>query len=107
MSIATVKMLSGRPMPVLGQGTWHMGERASEAKREVAALKLGFDLGLTLFDTAEMYGEGGAEEVLSEALKGRRDQAYVVSKVYPHNASLKGTIAACERSLSRLQIEQL
>ena len=107
MAIATLKMHSGRPIPVLGQGTWRMGERAAKAALEIGALKLGFDLGLTLFDTAEMYGEGGAEEVLAQAIKGRREQAYIVSKVYPQNASLKGTVAACERSLSRLGIEQL
>ena len=107
MAISNLKMHAGRSMPALGQGTWRMGERASDAKREIAALKLGFDLGLTLFDTAEMYAEGGAEEVLAEVLRGRRDKAYVVSKVYPHNASLKGTLAACERSLKRLGIEQL
>jgi len=94
-------------MPVLGQGTWRMGERPREREREAAALTLGFDLGLTLFDTAEMYGEGGAEEVLAGVLAGRREQAYVVSKVYPHNASLKGTIAACERSLARLKTDRI
>lgn len=107
MTIAAHHMKQGRPMPALGQGTWRMGERPNARAREVAALKLGFDLGMTLFDTAEMYGEGGAEEVLAEALAGRRDEAYVVSKVYPHNASAEGTIAACERSLNRLRIEQL
>jgi diketogulonate reductase-like aldo/keto reductase len=101
-AIRTLPLRDGRPIPVLGQGTWRMGERTGDRAREVAALKLGFDLGLTLFDTAEMYGEGGAEEVLAHVLAGRRDQAYVVSKVYPHNASRKGTIAACERSLARL-----
>ncbi|MEP6701912.1 MAG: aldo/keto reductase [Betaproteobacteria bacterium] len=107
MPISTLKLNSGGAMPVLGQGTWRMGERASERQREIAALKLGFDLGMTLFDTAEMYGEGGAEEVLAEVIKGRRDEAYIVSKVSPHNASLRGTVAACERSLSRLKIERL
>jgi diketogulonate reductase-like aldo/keto reductase len=107
MSIPALKMQYGPPIPVLGQGTWRMGERAAEAKREIAALKLGFELGLTLFDTAEMYGEGGAEEVVGQVIKGRRAETYIVSKVSPHNASFKGTVAACERSLSRLGIEQL
>jgi diketogulonate reductase-like aldo/keto reductase len=110
MTIAKLNMLAGRPMPALGQGTWRMGERASEARREAAALTLGFELGVTLFDTAEMYGEGGAEELISGVLRGRAGKmsdAYVVSKVYPHNASRKGAIAACERSLKRLGIERL
>ena len=107
MTIPTVKLPSGRQVPVLGQGTWHMGERKSERAREVAALQLGLDLGLTLIDTAEMYGDGGAEEVVGAAIKGRREQTFIVSKVYPHNASSRGTIAACERSLSRLAIEQI
>jgi len=106
-AIRTLPLRDGPPIPVLGQGTWRMGERKQERAREVAALKLGFDLGLTLFDTAEMYGEGGAEEVLGDVLAGRRDEAYVVSKVYPHNASLKGTVAACERSLRRLGTERI
>jgi diketogulonate reductase-like aldo/keto reductase len=94
-------------MPRLGLGTWRMGERGSERAREVAALQLGLDLGIRLIDTAEMYGDGGAEEVVGEALLGRRGDAYVVSKVYPHNAGARSTIAACERSLKRLSIEQL
>jgi diketogulonate reductase-like aldo/keto reductase len=106
-AIRALPLRDGRSMPVLGQGTWRMGERAGDREREVAALKLGFDLGLTLFDTAEMYGEGGAEQVLAAVLAGRRDAAYVVSKVYPHNASRKGTVAACERSLKRLGTERI
>jgi diketogulonate reductase-like aldo/keto reductase len=107
MTIPTVKLPSGRHAPVLGQGTWHLGERKSERAREIAALQLGLDLGMTLIDTAEMYGEGGAEEVVGAAIKGRREQAFIVSKVYPHNASLRGTIAACERSLARLAVDQI
>ena len=107
MTMRTLSLRDGRPLPVLGQGTWRMGERERDRAREVAALKLGFDLGLTLFDTAEMYGEGGAEQVLAEVLAGRRDEAYLVSKVYPHNASLKGAVAACERSLARLGVERI
>jgi diketogulonate reductase-like aldo/keto reductase len=101
----TVNFPSGRQVPVLGQGTWNMGEQAARKKDEVRALQLGLDLGMTLIDTAEMYGDGGAEEVVGEAIAGRRDEVYLVSKVYPHNADLQGTQAACERSLRRLQVD--
>ena len=101
----TVRLPSGEQVPALGQGTWYMGEDRSARKAEVAALQLGLDLGLTLIDTAEMYAEGGAEEVVGEALVGRRQQAFLVSKVYPHNASRLGAIAACERSLKRLKTD--
>jgi diketogulonate reductase-like aldo/keto reductase len=84
-----------------------MGVSASTRDAEVAALRLGLDLGMTLIDTAEMYADGGAERVVGEALRGRREQAFVVSKVLPQNASRKGTIAACERSLRRLQLDRL
>jgi diketogulonate reductase-like aldo/keto reductase len=107
MTIPSVTLPSGRQVPVLGQGTWHLGERKSERAREIAALQLGLDLGMTLIDTAEMYGDGGAEEVVGAAIKGRREQTFLVSKVYPHNASLRGTIAACERSLARLGTGQI
>ncbi|ASR36053.1 oxidoreductase [Prauserella marina] len=90
-------------LPVLGQGTWHMGERERERTAEVSALRHGLDLGLGLIDTAEMYGDGGAEAVVGEAIAGRRDEVFLVSKVLPHNASENGTITACERSLSRLR----
>jgi diketogulonate reductase-like aldo/keto reductase len=103
----TVKLKSGEAVPVLGLGTWRMGERKSERSAEVAAIKLGLDLGIRLVDTAEMYGEGGAEEMLAEALAGRRDGIFLVSKVYPQNASRKGAIAACERSLKRLKTDRL
>ncbi|WP_296952329.1 aldo/keto reductase [uncultured Massilia sp.] len=93
---------SGRTMPILGQGTWNMGEDPAQRKAEVAALRLGIELGVTLVDTAEMYGEGGAEEVVGEAIAGRRDALYLVSKAYPHNAGRDGLRAACERSLRRL-----
>lgn len=103
----SVTLNTGETVPALGLGTWHMGENARSKSAEVAALKLGLDLGLTLIDTAEMYAEGGAEEVVADAIAGRRDQLYLVSKVYPHNASRSGTIAACERSLKRLNTDRL
>jgi diketogulonate reductase-like aldo/keto reductase len=98
---------NGVTVPTLGLGTWRMGESSAARKDEVRALQLGLDLGLMLIDTAEMYGEGGAEEVTGEAMAGRRDAIYLVSKVYPHNASAQGTIAACERSLKRLKTDRL
>jgi diketogulonate reductase-like aldo/keto reductase len=102
-----ITLKSGDKVPVLGLGTWRMGERKGERAAEVAAIKLGLDLGIRLVDTAEMYGDGGAEEMLAEALAGRREDIFLVSKVYPHNASRKGTIAACERSLKRLKTDRL
>jgi len=103
----TVALKSGDKVPVLGLGTWRMGERRPERATEVAAIRLGLELGLTLIDTAEMYGEGGAEEAIAEAISGKRDGLFIVSKVYPHNASRAGTIAACERSLKRLKTDRL
>nr|WP_314481025.1 aldo/keto reductase [uncultured Pseudomonas sp.] len=94
--------LAGAKVPTIGQGTWYMGEDPNRRAAEVAALQQGIDLGLTLIDTAEMYAEGGAEQVVGQAIAGRRDQVFLVSKVYPHNASQRGTAAACERSLKRL-----
>jgi diketogulonate reductase-like aldo/keto reductase len=96
---------SGQTMPALGQGTWNMGEDPAARKAEVAALRLGMELGMTLIDSAEMYGEGGAEEVVGEAIAGRREDVFLVSKVYPHNASRAGVRAACERSLKRLGVD--
>ena len=101
----TYETRTGARLPRLGQGTWEMGTRRRERAREVAALQSGFDLGLSLVDTAEMYADGGAEEVVGEALRGRRDQVFVVTKVSPGNASRDGTVAAAERSLRRLHIE--
>jgi len=103
----TVRLPSGRTMPALGQGTWNMGESKSARGAEVAALRLGLDLGVHLIDTAEMYGDGGAEEVVGEAIAGRRDAVFLVSKVYPHNASRAGVRQACERSLRRLGTDRL
>jgi diketogulonate reductase-like aldo/keto reductase len=97
----------GATMPALGLGTWGMGERAQERAREVAALKLGLSIGLRLVDTAEMYGDGGAEEIVADAVGTERRQTFLVSKVYPHNASRRGTIAACARSLKRLRTDYL
>ena len=94
--------LGGISVPRIGQGTWHMGEDAGQRQAEIRALREGIDLGMTLIDTAEMYAEGGAEEIVGEAIRGRRDEVYLVSKVYPHNASTQGVQAACERSLRRL-----
>ena len=102
-----VTLPDGARVPALGQGTWHMGERAAARADEVRALRRGLDLGLGLIDTAEMYGEGGAERVVGEAIEGRRDEVVVVSKVYPHNASFDGAIAACERSLRRLGTDRI
>jgi len=99
--------LAGVQVPVIGQGTWRMGEDDRQRSREVAALREGLDLGLSLIDTAEMYGEGGAELVVGEAIAGRRDEVFLVSKVYPHNASRDGVQAACERSLKRLGCERI
>jgi diketogulonate reductase-like aldo/keto reductase len=106
-ALPTVKLPSGESVPQLGLGTWHMGESGRKRKEEVAALKLGLDLGMTLIDTAEMYGNGGAEEAVAEAVHGRRDECFIVSKVLPENATKAGTIAACERSLKRLNTDRI
>lgn len=97
----------GTVLPAIGQGTWYMGENASQRKQEVAALQAGLEMGLKVIDTAEMYAEGGAEEVVGEALKDRRENAWLVSKFYPWNAGVEDAIAACERSLRRLQTDYL
>jgi diketogulonate reductase-like aldo/keto reductase len=102
-----VTLPDGTRVPALGQGTWRMGEDARARKAEIAALRLGIELGLTLIDTAEMYGEGGAEEVVGEAIKGCRDEVFIVSKVYPYNASRRAMVAACDRSLRRLGIDTI
>ena len=97
----------GRKVPVLGQGTWRMGENRTKAADEIRSLQLGLDLGMTLIDTAEMYGDGAAERVVGEAVSGRRDEAFIVSKVLPSNASRSGTLAACERSLRNLGTDRI
>src|SRR6187402_3859831 len=103
----TVLLPCGEAVPALGMGTWNMGDSPSRRAGELAALRLGLDLGCTLVDTAEMYGEGLSEELVGEALQGRRDEAFVVTKVYPHNASKAGVAAACERSLKRLRTDRI
>jgi diketogulonate reductase-like aldo/keto reductase len=105
--IPTTALPGGEKVPVLGQGTWRMGEDQGKRRREVAALRLGIELGMTVIDTAEMYADGGAEEVVSAAIKGRRDDVFVVTKFYPENATPKGMIAACERSLRRLRTDRI
>ena len=105
--LPTVTLPSGETVLQLGQGTWHMGENGRARKEEVAALKLGLDLGMRLIDTAEMYGNGGAEEVVAEAVKGRRDECFIVSKVLAENSTRAGIIAACERSLKRLKTDRI
>jgi diketogulonate reductase-like aldo/keto reductase len=102
-----VALPSGETVPALGQGTWQMAETASHREQEIEALRLGVELGMTLVDTAEMYGEGAAEELIAEALAGERARLFLVSKVYPHNASRQGVVAACERSLRRLKTDRL
>jgi diketogulonate reductase-like aldo/keto reductase len=105
--VRTIQLPSGEAVPVLGQGTWYLGEGPRPRADEIAALRLGLDLGMTLIDTAEMYGNGAAEELVGEALAERRDEVFLVSKVLPGNATRTGTIAACECSLRRLGTDQL
>ncbi|WP_438747631.1 aldo/keto reductase [Pararhizobium sp. O133] len=106
-AIPTTAFPDGRTVPVIGQGTWHMGENRKTATDEAKSLRHGLDLGMTLIDTAEMYADGGAERVVAEAIRGRRDDAFLVSKVLPSNASREGTVRACEASLKRLGVEQI
>jgi diketogulonate reductase-like aldo/keto reductase len=103
----TVLLPSGERVPALGQGTWHMGDDRTRRAEEIAALRLGLDLGLTLIDTAELYGEGRAERLVAEAIAGRRDEVFLVSKVLPGHASRRGTVAACEASLKRLATDRI
>jgi len=106
-TLPTVRLPTGETVPALGQGTWNMGDSSRRRKEEAAALRLGLDLGMTLIHTAEMYASGGAEEVVAEAIAGRRDEVFIVSKVMPTNASRRGTVAACEKSLKRLRVEAI
>ena len=104
---ATIVLRSGAAIPRFGVGTWRMGERRERRSHELAALRLAVELGISLIDTAEMYGDGAAEEIVGEALAGQRDKVFLVSKVYPHNATRRGAIAACKRSLKRLATDRL
>jgi len=106
-NLKTVSLSDGDRVPALGQGTWRMGEKKSAHRDEVAALRLGIELGMTLIDTAEMYGEGGAEEVVADAIEDQRERVFIVTKVYPHHASRSELPKACERSLKRLRIDTI
>ena len=100
--------LAGESVPVLGQGTWQLGDRADRRGQEIASLQLGIELGLTLIDTAEMYGDGASEELVAEAIAGRRGEVFLVTKVLPGNASnRKKLVASCERSLRRLRVDHI
>src|SRR5436309_1859247 len=103
----TVRLPTGERVPAFGLGTWRMGDNPSTRQEETATLRLGLELGASLIDTAEMYGDGRAEELVGEAIKGRRDETFLVSKVLPENASRHGTIAACQRSLRRLETDRI
>ena len=105
--MTTVRLPNGETVPRLGQGTWQMAEKPALRKAEIASLQLGIELGMTLIDTAEMYASGGAEELTAEAIAGRRDGLFLVSKVLPSNSSRKGTVTACERSLKRLRTDRI
>jgi diketogulonate reductase-like aldo/keto reductase len=107
LTVPTIPLPSGDSIPVLGQGTWHLGEGRHHPDEEIAALRLGIDLGMTLIDTAEMYGDGASEELVGMAIRGRRDDVFIVSKVLPSHATRHGTIAACEASLRRLGSDHL
>lgn len=102
-----VTLPDGERVPAFGQGTWHMGEDRRHAAEEAASLRLGIELGFELIDTAEMYGSGKAEEIVGEAIKGQRHRLFIVSKVLPYNASLRGTIEACNNSLRRLGTDRI
>ncbi len=106
-TVPTTKLPSGEAVPVFGLGTWRMGESAARRKDEVAALRAGIELGMTLIDTAEMYGDGAAEQIVAEAVAGKRDRMFIVSKVLPSNATRRGTVTACERSLRNLSTDRI
>jgi len=103
----SISLPCGETVPVLGQGTWKIADDPAKRNEEIAALQYGIDLGATLIDTAEMYGEGAAESLVGEAIIGRRDEVFLVSKVYPHNASSEAMRRSCEASLRRLRVETL
>ena len=106
-SMRHVTVAKGESVPALGQGTWMMGEEPGRRKSELAALRHGIELGMTLIDTAEMYGDGASEELVGEAVAGRRDELFLVSKAYPQNASRQSLPKACERSLKRLGTDRI
>ena len=103
----SVALPSGEKIAALGQGTWYLGESPGRRAGEVASLQLGIDLGMTLIDTAEMYGNGAAEALVGEAIAGRRDEVFLVNKVLPHHATREGTVRACEASLAALGIDHI
>ena len=103
----TVTLPCGERVPALGMGTWHMGDDPKLRREEIATLRMGIETGAALIDTAEMYGDGRAEELVGESIAGRREHVFLVSKVLPSNASSRGTVAACERSLRRLKTDRL
>ncbi|MFJ6701035.1 aldo/keto reductase [Streptomyces sp. NPDC091272] len=103
----TVTFPSGTSVPALGQGTWHMGDRRADRAEELATLRRGLDLGMTLIDTAEMYGSGASEELVGEAIRGRRDEVFLVSKVLPSNAGRNDTVDACRASMRRLGTDRI
>jgi diketogulonate reductase-like aldo/keto reductase len=105
--VKTVTLPSAELVPALGQGTWNMGDNRATRAQEIATLRRGIDLGLTLIDTAEMYGDGRSEQLIAEAIAGRRDDVFIVSKVLPNNASRRGAAAACERSLKNLHTDRI
>jgi diketogulonate reductase-like aldo/keto reductase len=107
VTLPTVDLPSGESIPVLGQGTWHLGQGRHARAEELQALRTGIDLGMSLIDTAEMYGDGAAEELVGQAIDGRRDDVFLVSKVLPSHATRQGTLAACRASLSRLATDHL
>jgi diketogulonate reductase-like aldo/keto reductase len=106
-AMRTTRLPSGESIPVLGQGTWHMAEDPERREEEIISLRLGLELGMTLIDTAEMYAGGGSEALVGEAIEGRRDEVFLVSKVLPHHATRRGTAEACEASLRRLRTDRL
>ncbi|MDX3810633.1 MAG: aldo/keto reductase, partial [Bosea sp. (in: a-proteobacteria)] len=107
MSLPHVRFPAGASVPAIGQGTWLVGEHASRRQDEIRALQMGLDLGLTLIDTAEMYGDGRSEELVGEAIRGRREQVFLVSKVLPSHARHDALVRACENSLRRLGTDRL
>ena len=105
--IKTVLLPAGEPVPAFGMGTWCLGDKRAERREEMTTLRMGLDAGATLIDTAEMYGDGRSEQLVGEAIAGRRDKVFLVTKVLPHHATRQGTIAACEASLRRLGTDRV